>query len=160
MKNRLTWFIASAVAFAAVGVAWAAKKEIVMMAPEDLKWIEVPDSGGSQVANVSGDIFKGAHSAFAKVPAGQPHPLHTHTNEVKAVVISGTFTVTPEGGTEKRLGPGSYFTIPAKAKHLSSCAPGAPCVLFQQGTGKFDMKPVVQNAAGEKPAAEKPTEKK
>lgn len=155
MKIRLTWFIALTVACIAVGAAWAAKKEIVTMSPEDLKWTDVPNAGGAQVANVSGDILKGAHSAFAKVPAGQAHPLHTHTNETKGVVVSGTFSVTPEGGVEKRLGPGSYFTIPGGAKHLSSCAPGAPCVLFQQGTGKFDMKPVADKAAAEKPAEKK-----
>jgi quercetin dioxygenase-like cupin family protein len=160
MKNRFAWFTAVTVACAALGVAWAAKKEIVTMTPEDLKWIDVPNAGGAQVANITGDIFKGAHTAIAKVPAGQVHPLHTHTSEVKAVVVSGTFSVTPEGGVEKKLGPGSYFAIPGGVKHLSSCAPGAPCVLFQQGTGKFDMKPVAEKAAAEKPASEKPAEKK
>ena len=154
MKSRLAWFIAGVLACATVGAAWAAKKEISMMTPEDLKWIDVPNAQGAQVANVSGDIFKGAYAAFAKVPAGQMHPLHTHSSEVSAVVVSGTFIVTPEGGAEKKLGPGSYFTIPAHAKHVSSCAAGAPCVLFQQGPGKFDMKPVEEKTA-EKPAAKK-----
>jgi quercetin dioxygenase-like cupin family protein len=154
MKSRLAWLIAGILACAAVGAAWAAKKDIVMMSSEDLKWIDVPEAQGAQVANVTGDIFKGAYVAFAKVPAGQVHPLHTHSSEVAAVVVSGTFIVTPEGGTETKLGPGSYFTIPRGVKHMSSCAAGAPCVLFQQGPGKFDMKLVAEKTA-EKPAAKK-----
>lgn len=131
----------------AAAAAWAAKKEITAIAPEDLKWIDVPNAPGAQVANVSGDIMKGAHAAFAKVPAGQTHPLHTHSSEVKAVVISGTFLVGPEGGPEKKLGPGSYFAVPAGFKHTSACAAGTPCVLFQQGPGKFDVKPVPEKSA-------------
>jgi quercetin dioxygenase-like cupin family protein len=148
MKARLRWLVVAGVACLAVGAAWAAKKEITTVPPEDLKWMDVPESGGVQVANVSGDIMKGKYSAFAKIPGGQVHPLHTHSTEVKTVVISGTFVIGPEGGPEKSLGPGSYAMIPAGMKHTSSCAPGPACVLFQEGPGKFDMKPV-------KPPAEK-----
>jgi quercetin dioxygenase-like cupin family protein len=56
-----------------------------------------------------------------------------------------------EGGAEKKLGPGSFFSIPGGVKHTSGCAPGAPCVIFQQGPGKFDMKMV----GGDKPAEKK-----
>jgi quercetin dioxygenase-like cupin family protein len=158
MKSRIALFITGILACAGVGVAWAAKKDIVMMTPEDLKWMDVPNAQGAQVANLTGDIFKGAYTAFAKVPAGQVHPLHTHSAEVTAIVVSGTFTVTPEGGTEKKLGPGSYFTVPGGVKHMSSCAAGAPCVLFQQGPGKFDMKLVAEKTAEK--AAAKPAAKK
>ena len=149
MKNRSGWIIVGAVVVcAAVGAAWAAKKELTAMAPDDLKWNEIPETGGVQVAPVSGDMTKGKHTVFVKMPAAQVHPLHTHTSELKTVVISGTFAVGPEGGPEKKLGPGSYIVIPGGMKHTSSCEKG--CVLFQEGAGKFDMKPV-----GEKPAAKK-----
>jgi beta-alanine degradation protein BauB len=148
MKARLRWVAAAGVACLAAGVAWAAKKELTTVAPEDLKWVDVPESGGVQVANVSGDIMKGAYSAFAKIPGGNVHPLHTHTKDVKTVVVSGTFLVGPEGGPEKSFGPGSYIMIPGGMKHTSACAQGPACVLFQEGPGKFDMKPV-------KPPAEK-----
>jgi quercetin dioxygenase-like cupin family protein len=155
MKNRLGWIFAGTLTCVAIGGAWAAKKEIVAMTGEDLKWVDVPESGGVQVANVSGDVMKTAYSAFAKIPAGQMHPLHTHTSDTKAVVISGTFVLTPEGGVEKKLPAGSYFMVPGGLKHTSGCAAGAPCLLFQQGPAKFDMKPVVEKPAAEKPAAKK-----
>ena len=150
MKTRFGWIIAGALTCVGVGGAFAAKKALITTTPEAMKWIDVPESGGAQVANVSGDVMKGAYSAFAKIPAGQMHPLHTHTSEVKAVVVSGTFLLGPEGGPEKQLAPGSYFVVPGGFKHTSGCAAGAPCLLFQQGSAKFDMKPVV-----EKPAAKK-----
>jgi hypothetical protein len=40
--------------------------------------------------------------------------------------------------------------IPGGMKHASSCAAGAPCVLFQMGPAKFDVKPVAEKT--EKPA--------
>ena len=158
MKIRFTWLVVVAAAGIGASAAWAAKKEILTSTPEDLKWIEIPESGGVQVANITGDILKGAYTALAKIPAGQVHPLHTHTSATAVVVVSGTFTVTPEGGVEKRLGPGSTFTVPGGVKHASSCAPGAPCLLYQAGPGKFDMKPVAGAAApaAAAPAAAKP----
>jgi quercetin dioxygenase-like cupin family protein len=147
MSKRAGWIFVGVVFGTALGAAWAAKKELVTTAPEDLKWTEVPDTGGVQVAPVSGDFTKGASTVFAKLPAGQAHPLHTHSHDVKSVVVSGTFMLGPEGGPEKKLGPGSYFVVPGKMKHTSGCAAGAPCVLFQENAGKFDMKPVGEKAA-------------
>src|SRR5262245_55584595 len=140
-----------------------------MISPEELKWVDVPappgapanPAGEAKVANVKGDAFKGAYSAFAKIPAGQVHPLHTHTSDIAAVVVSGTFSVTPEGGAEKKLGPGAYFMVPGGMKHASGCLAGAPCVLFQTGPAKYDMKPVAEKAAKPEKAekAEKPAAK-
>jgi quercetin dioxygenase-like cupin family protein len=161
MKTRIAWFVAGVVLTAGIGGVWAAKKEIVLIPAEDLKWEEMAPPPGApkdgptvSIAKVTGDPNKGAYAGFAKLPAGQQHPLHTHSSDVKAVVISGTFTVTPEGGTEKKIGPGGYFFVPANMKHSSSCAAGAPCVLYQEGPGKFDVKPVAEKGAekGEKKA--------
>ena len=173
MKTRFAWFVAGVVLTAGVSAVWAAKKEIVLITPDELKWADVPappgapagapsPAGGAQVANVVGDAMKGAYSAFAKIPAGQMHPLHTHTADTKAVVISGTFIVTPEGGAEKKLGPGSYFMVPGGMKHTSGCAAGAPCIVFQEGPAKFDMKPVAEKGADKKapPADKAATDKK
>jgi quercetin dioxygenase-like cupin family protein len=134
--------VAGVVTLGFAGLVLAAKKELVTSAAEEQKWIEVPDSGGVQVTNFWGDFTKGAYGGIAKLPAGSTHPLHTHSKDIKCVVVSGTFQVGLEGEPEKKLGPGSYFFVPGGLKHTSSCAAGAPCVLFQEQTGKFDVKPV------------------
>ena len=117
------------------------------------------DTSG-QVSRTFRDIDDKALSFETEIGtvAGQVHPLHTHTSDVKSVVVSGTFMVGPEGGPEKKLGPGSYFFVPGRMKHTSTCAAGADCVLFQETSGKFDMKPVAEK--GDKPAADKPATKK
>jgi quercetin dioxygenase-like cupin family protein len=130
---------------ACVGVATAAGvKAGTCRTPDELSWSEVPDSGGVQVATLSGDFFKSAHRVMAKFPAGTAHPLHTHSAKVTVVVISGIFTFGAEGGPEKEYGPGSYLEVPGGFKHTSGCTAAGPCMVYQEGSGKFDMKPAAK----------------
>src|SRR5215831_15958828 len=55
-----------------VGYA-AGKKAAVEMSATDLKWSEVPDTGGVQVAPLWGEMMKGAHGMMAKFPPGHAH---------------------------------------------------------------------------------------
>lgn len=119
-----------------------APKPVAMMA-SDLKWADVPGAPGVQAADVWGNHEKGAFGGFFKFAAGFESPLHTHTNEMKIVVISGTFVQTPEGGQEMRLGAGSYLKQPGDGyKHTTACDKASECVIFATSTGKFDFKPV------------------
>ena len=155
-------FLALAVTFglaAAVSVAQEASKAPAPKAPAtrpmmrtpvvvpaaDLKWTDLdPQRGpGVKIADVSGDHTKGAFSGFIKFPAGFAAPLHTHTNAVKIVVISGTFVQQPEGKAEFRLGPGSYLFQPGgDYKHTTGCDKASECLVFAEGIGKFDLLPV------------------
>jgi quercetin dioxygenase-like cupin family protein len=119
-----------------------AAKAPVAMSASDLKWVEVPNSGGVKSTVLWGDMATGAHGAMAKFPAGSKHPLHTHSNNIKVVVVSGTFTFGADEASSKEFGPGSYVMVPGKMKHVSGCTPAAECLLFQESPGKFDMKPV------------------
>src|SRR5688572_5736470 len=80
----------------------------VFMAAADLKWTDLDPKGapGVKVANLWGDHTKGAFGAFLKLPAGFVAPLHTHTNAMKVVFVSGTYVQAPEEKPEVRLGPG------------------------------------------------------
>ena len=122
------------------------KKEVIAKAAEDLKWADIKIAPDVLYAAVTGNMEKGAYSGFVKLPAGSKHPFHTHTNDVSCVIISGTFLYTPEGGVEKKLGPGSYLFIPSGVRHTSGVAEGADCVLFQSGPGKFDLIPITDDA--------------
>jgi hypothetical protein len=56
-------------------------------------------------------------------------------------VIKGTVSHWPEGGSKdsaKQLAPGSYFMIPGKMKHISSCAAGSDCLMGVFQKGKMD----------------------
>jgi len=123
---------------------------LVVMPAADLKWTDLDPVGapGVKVADVWGNHAKGAFGAFFKLPAGFAAPLHTHTNDMKVVIVSGTYVQAPEGKPEFRLGPGSYFMQPGgNYRHTTSCDPAAECVFFVEGKGKFDLKLVQQPAA-------------
>src|SRR5262249_34854325 len=111
----------------------------------DLKWTDLDPKGapGIKIADVWGDHTKGGYGAFVRFPAGVLAPLHTHSHALQIVVISGTYTATPEGKADQRPGPGSYELHPdGNYKHVSGCDKASDCVLFIESTGAFDLKPV------------------
>ena len=120
-------------------------RDPVVKPAADMKWTDLdPQRGpGVKISDISGDHTKGAFSAFIKFPAGFAAPLHTHSNAMKMVVISGTFVQQPEGKPEFRLGPGSYLFQPGGGyKHTTACDKASECLVFAEGIGKFDLKPV------------------
>ena len=122
----------------AAGAAKGKKKDVIWPA-EAIKWAAGPVKGVS-VAALWGDMNKGGpYGALLKFDAGIMHPLHWHSQTLKIVVISGTFVHQPEGGTETKLGPGSYLLQAAAGKHISGCAAGADCEFFMTSGDKFDM---------------------
>ena len=114
-----------------------------MMAGADMKWMDVAGAPGVKVADLWGNHETGPFGAIFKFPAGFSAPLHTHTNEMRIVVISGIFIQTPDGGQEMRVGPGGYLKQPGDGyKHTTACHKASECVFFVDGRGKFDLKPV------------------
>jgi quercetin dioxygenase-like cupin family protein len=141
-RNALAFL--AAFALAAVVSAQNATAPVFMPA-SDLKWAALDPAGapGVMTVDVWGDHTKGAYGGFTKFPAGFQAPLHTHTNDLKIVVISGTFLQQPEGKPEVRLGPGSYVLQPGGTyKHMTGCDKASECVVFIEGSGKFDLLPV------------------
>jgi anti-sigma factor ChrR (cupin superfamily) len=165
-RHAVTFAIAFALAAAVLAQASGESKpksaprvaasRLVVMPAGDLKWADLDPTGapGVKIADVWGDHAKGAFGAFTKFPAGFTAPLHTHTNDYKIVVVSGTFIQAPEGKPEFRLGPGSYLMQPGgNYKHTTSCDKASDCVFFLQSGGKFDLKPVqAAKSAGAEPA--------
>jgi quercetin dioxygenase-like cupin family protein len=129
---------------AALSQAHAARgeeKKAVALAADTLKWEALTAKGPDvKIATVSGDHTKGAWAGFVKFPAGSKSGVHTHSSDIKIVVVSGAFHygATPE--TEKSYGPGSYVFIPANLPHSNSQPQGA--LLYGEQPGMFDSKPV------------------
>ena len=147
MRTRTIWMLAvSFVLAAAVPAQDRAKAGTPVFKPAaDVKWTDLDPTGapGVKIADVWGNHTSGAFGAFLKFPAGFVAPLHTHTNAIKIVVLSGTYMQTPEGKPEVRLGPGSYAFQPGGSyKHISACDKASECELFIQSSGAFDLKPV------------------
>jgi uncharacterized RmlC-like cupin family protein len=139
---RLTTVMATAAALFLICAAGSGQtQKAVAITAETLTWQELSAKGsGVMIATVSGDYTQGAWAGFIRFPVGSKSGVHTHSSDLKIVVVSGTFHYgnTPE--TEKSYGPGSYVFIPANLPHSNSQAEGA--LLYNEQPGKFDSKPV------------------
>ena len=121
------------------------KQERVLWAGEDIKWDSLkgsPPGSGVMGAVLWGSLEKGPFGALIKFPPGFTMPLHYHSSGFKAVVIKGAYIYAPEGGEEKRLGPGSYFSYPALDRHATKGAEDSETIFFVESSGKFDVVPV------------------
>lgn len=126
----------------AVGKVTPAPVAPKFTAAEELKWEDV--GGGLKLATLYGDHEKTAFGGLLRVPAGHTSPLHSHSGAYESVQISGTSShwMKGEDGTKaKKMTPGSYWMIPAKTEHVSSCAAGADCIVFRWQKTKYDVAP-------------------
>ena len=128
-----------------------AESRLLVMPTDDMKWTDLARAPSVKVADLWGNHAKGAFGALFKLPAGFAAPLHTHTYDMKVVILSGTYIQAPEGKPEFRLGPGSYLLQPGgNYRHTTSCDPSSECVFFVESKGKFDLKPVQAATAAKK----------
>jgi quercetin dioxygenase-like cupin family protein len=146
MKNFLAMLTGVSLSMAAL-----AGETPMMVSFRDLKWTALPERPGMQFAVLSGDPKTGEYTQIRKVPAGTENPLHSHSSEIKNVIISGVWYTGTDAGSAKDFGPGSVVMMPAKWVHVSGCRAGSECVFYQEGKGKFDFKPIVGEATGAKP---------
>jgi quercetin dioxygenase-like cupin family protein len=116
----------------------------LMVSFADLKWVELPERKGMQFAVLSGDPKVGPYTQIRKVPAGTDNPLHSHSSEIKNVIISGLWFTGVDAASAKDFGPGSVVVMPADWVHVSGCRAGSDCVFYQEGKGKFDFKPAAE----------------
>ena len=106
----------------------------------ELEWTALPERPG-QSSVLSGDPKVGAYPQIRKVPAGLDNPLHSHSNDITNVVISGTWYTGVDSASARDFGPGSVVFMPGNWEHVSGCRPGSECILYQDGKGRFDFKP-------------------
>jgi hypothetical protein len=121
----------------------------IPIAAADLNWQDLDPTGapGVQFATLWGDLSAGAFGAFLRLPPGFASPLHTHTHDMKVVIVSGTYIQAPDGQAEFRLGPGSYLFQPGgDYRHTTSCDPASDCVFFVESDGGFDLHPATARA--------------
>jgi hypothetical protein len=104
--------------------------------PEAAKWIPmIPEMGNKGPAfnivfgepGMMGKPFGG----MFRVPAGGESPLHTHTSDYWAIMVSGIESArkNPEDSPTP-IPPGSTWFQPAKAPHINKCMGPEDCVFF------------------------------
>ena len=112
----------------------------LMVAFADLKWTKLPERPGMMFALLTGDPTKGEYTQMRKVPAGTDNPLHSHSSEIKNVIISGVWYTGVDSAAARDFGPGSVVMMPANWVHVSGCRSGSDCLFYQEGKGRFDFK--------------------
>lgn len=95
----------------------------VRIAPEEVKWKELPGYNGLQYAVIEGDPSKeGIYVVRVKFPPGLMTRPHFHPEDRHAIVIKGTWYTgtgdTFDPDSTVGLAPGSYMKHPAKAHHF------------------------------------------
>jgi hypothetical protein len=123
----------------------------MMVSFTELKWVELPERKGMQFALLSGDPKQGAYTQMRKVPAGTNNGLHSHSSEIKNVIISGVWYTGADEAGARDFGPGSVVMMPAGWVHVSGCRSGGDCLFYQDGKGKFDFRPLTAQASDMKP---------
>jgi anti-sigma factor ChrR (cupin superfamily) len=104
----------------------------------ELKWFDT-GVGPLKAAPAFGDLSKGPHSTFVKLPAGFVSPLHIHTGDYYGVVITGVVANEVDGKAKDRpLPPGSYWFQKGNANHVTKCLSTNECVVFITQSSKFD----------------------
>lgn len=113
----------------------------IMLTLDDMKWTALSERPGMQFSVLSGDPKTTEYTQMRKVPAGTDNPLHSHTSEIKNVIISGVWYTGADAASAKDFGPGSIIVMPGNWVHVSGCRAGTDCLFYQEGKGKFDFKP-------------------
>jgi hypothetical protein len=111
----------------------------MMVSFTELKWTELPERKGMQFSVLSGDPKTGAYAQIRKVPAGTDNPLHSHSSELKNVIISGVWYTGADAASAKDFGPGSVVVMPGGWTHVSGCRSGSDCVFYQGGEGEVRL---------------------
>jgi beta-alanine degradation protein BauB len=88
-----------------------------------------------------GDLGKGRHGTFIRMPAKFVSPLHGHTADYFGIVIQGVVINTQPGNADVPLPVGSYWFQKGKENHVTKCISDRDCLFFIYQPDKFDYVP-------------------
>lgn len=98
-------------------------------------------TGELLAAPVYGNLGKGPHGTFIRMPAGFVSPVHNHTGTYWGVVISGVAANGLPGSTDVPLPAGSYWSQKGGEAHVTKCLSGQECLFFISQDTSFDYVP-------------------
>ncbi len=126
------------ITFAAAGITafLAQDGKVVHISGESAAYKEVIP-GVSKCA-LWGDADRGPYGAYTRFAPGHMNRMHTHTHDIRIVVLEGAYIYTA-GGQDIRVGPKGYLFIPAGTLHVSRGDEKAGAFFYEESTGKFDV---------------------
>jgi len=125
-------------------------KDPKFITKSDAKWDELAP-GGPKIANLAGDYKKGAYIALVTLPSGSTQPLQAYSSDVEAVQITGTtghWLKGEDSSKARKMPPGSYWLMPAKQEHVSTCDKGTECLMVMFQKTKREIVPAAGAGSG------------
>lgn len=129
----------AAIVVLAAAVPGVAEAQAVVTPVATLRWADAGVPGVS-TSQVDGDMKQGASHFFLRYASGFVAPVHAHSADHVAVLVTGTLTLILDG-KEHRLTAGSTFSLTGKAPHAARCETGPDCVMFIDAAGPWDVVP-------------------
>ena len=126
-------------------VTHAQSQSITLKTGTDMDWSETPE--GVAFAPLHGDRFSEPYQSLVRLPSGTVSPLHIKSANMFGIMIEGEMVHYADGvdpKTAPRIGPGSYYAIPAGLPHVSACVSASPCITYLYQDGAFDFLPVAR----------------
>jgi quercetin dioxygenase-like cupin family protein len=121
----------------------ASAEQIKLLDDSDYVWETTPE--GVAFASLQGDRFNEAYQALVRLPAGTVSPPHTKSANMFGIMLQGEMIHYASGQSAenaRKMGAGSYYSIPKGMAHISACVSDLPCVAYLYQDGAFDFKPV------------------
>ena len=148
LQAKLVLVAGAAALACSMGAALAqGKKETVFVDAAKAEFKEVVPGVKKRI--LWGNHDKGPYGAFTTFAPGLVNPMHTHSSDVRIVVLQGAYIYRPRNGKEQRVSVGSYLSIPAGDVHVSAADPKDGALFYEESPGKFDLK-VVEEKKGKK----------
>ena len=136
---KVTVALALVLLVAATATSHKTASKDMAVSHDQLKFVQAMP--GVSKAMLWGDPAKGPYGAITRFAKGTKVDWHTHSHDIKAVVISGTLLYN-NGSGEQRLGPGSFLQERAAVKHTTAATTDSDVEFYEQGSGPFDVKMV------------------
>lgn len=95
-------------------------------------------TGELMAGPVYGNLGKGPHGTFIRMPAGFVSPVHNHTGAYWGIVISGVAANGVPGAADVSLPAGSYWYQKGGEAHITKCLTGHECLFFISQDTPFD----------------------
>jgi len=130
--------IAAVLATAGSVFANIAAADSVSVPNEKLNYVKT-GIGPLWAAPVFGDIFGGKHGTLIKMPKKFTSPVHTHSEDYHAVVVTGIISNGLPGAADVPLATGSHWFQKGDEAHVTKCLSSTECVFFITQQDKFDF---------------------
>ena len=85
-----------------------------------------------------GNLGKGPHGTFVRMPAGFVSSVHNHTGAYWGIVIGGVAANGPPGTADVQLPAGSYWYQKGGEAHVTKCLAAHECLFFISQDTPFD----------------------